>query len=139
MKLAAYLKSTGTSQRDFARAVGVADNSVSQWISGRNLPRGKTLARIEELSNGAVRASDFGLCDPAPEHDAPTPGEVASPLAQEAQSLGIDVAKVTEASLRKAISDEKARRWNEEHREAIKAWTRWVEENGLPLEKYRMF
>ncbi|MBN9309585.1 MAG: type II toxin-antitoxin system CcdA family antitoxin [Devosia sp.] len=32
-----------------------------------------------------------------------------------------------------------ALRWREENAEAIKAWNAWVEENGLPLEEYRMF
>ena len=58
---------------------------------------------------------------------------------QEARALGLDPAAITEAALKKAIGDEKARRWNEEHREVFVAWERWVEENGLPLDEYRLF
>lgn len=39
---------------------------------------------------------------------------------------------------RTGISEE-GRKWQEENAEAIKAWNDWVDENGLPLEKYRMF
>jgi hypothetical protein len=31
------------------------------------------------------------------------------------------------------------RKWLEENAEAIKSINEWVEKNGLPLEKYRMF
>jgi hypothetical protein len=39
---------------------------------------------------------------------------------------------------REQISEE-GKRWLEENAEAIKAWNEWVEKNGLPLAKYRMF
>ena len=35
--------------------------------------------------------------------------------------------------------DERIRRWREEHREAMEGWNRYVEEHGLPLERYRLF
>ena len=44
------------------------------------------------------------------------------------------VAKVDESRF-----SPEARRWRAENAEAIKAWNAWVEENGLPLEEYRMF
>lgn len=31
------------------------------------------------------------------------------------------------------------RQWLEENAEAIKSWNEWVQEHGLPLEKYRLF
>jgi hypothetical protein len=34
---------------------------------------------------------------------------------------------------------EAGRRWQEENAEAIKSINEWVEKNGLPLAKYRMF
>ena len=39
---------------------------------------------------------------------------------------------------RDQLSDE-ARKWLEENAEAAKSWAKWVEENGLPLEEYRLF
>ena len=43
------------------------------------------------------------------------------------------------ALLRAALSAELGWRWAEENREAIQAMNKWVEENGLPLEKYRLW
>jgi len=34
---------------------------------------------------------------------------------------------------------EEGKRWREENAEAIKGWNEWVEKNGLPLAKYRLF
>lgn len=39
---------------------------------------------------------------------------------------------------RNVISEE-GRKWQEENAEAIKEWREWVEKNGLPLAKYRLF
>lgn len=34
---------------------------------------------------------------------------------------------------------EEARKWIQENAEAAKAWAKWADEHGLPLEEYRMF
>jgi len=36
-----------------------------------------------------------------------------------------------------ALKRELDRRWKEGNREAIEGWNRWIEKNGLPLERYR--
>lgn len=56
-----------------------------------------------------------------------------------AKELGINVSQACEAGLSAAVTIERKRRWQEENREAIEAHNAWVEKNGLPLEKYRMF
>ena len=56
-----------------------------------------------------------------------------------ARTLGLNLSQISEAALREATRTEQARRWKEENREAIEGWNRWVEKNGLPLEKYRLF
>jgi antitoxin CcdA len=60
-------------------------------------------------------------------------------LIAEAKELDINISRVAEASIAKAVSEEKSRRWREENREAIESSNRYVEEHGLPLAKYRMF
>lgn len=68
--------------------------------------------------------------------------EVALPtrLLAEARALGIDVEAACVRGLSESVKKtEQARRWAEENREAIAAHNAWVEENGLPLERYRMF
>lgn len=136
MKLGDYLKVNGLSQQAFGERVGVAHTTVMRWASGEAAPRGRaTLQRVAEATGGAVTALDF-----FPEASAARGfAEVQSPLEPEARALGLDPAAITEAALRKAISDEKARRWAEENREAIEAHNRYFEENDTPLAKYRMF
>ena len=56
----------------------------------------------------------------------------------EAGTLGPDAAAISAKAARDAAGAGRARRWAEESREAIEAHTRWVEENGLPLEDFRM-
>lgn len=56
-----------------------------------------------------------------------------------ARSVGLNLSRITETALREATRQEHAHRWREENREAIEANNRWVEENGLPLAKYRLF
>ncbi|MFK3889477.1 type II toxin-antitoxin system CcdA family antitoxin [Sphingomonas sp. NPDC079357] len=56
-----------------------------------------------------------------------------------AREAGINLSQVSEAALRKAAKEERDRRWREENREWAESVNRWVEENGLPLERYRLF
>lgn len=60
-------------------------------------------------------------------------------LVDEARALGLTLSRAAEAGLRAAVREEKGRRWLEENAEAIEYYNDWVEKNGLPLEKYRMF
>ncbi|PQV48761.1 type II toxin-antitoxin system CcdA family antitoxin [Paraburkholderia sp. BL21I4N1] len=60
-------------------------------------------------------------------------------LLSEAKSLGIDVSQVAEAGLARAVADRRAERRLKENAEAIESYNAYVEQHGLPLEKYRMF
>lgn len=60
-------------------------------------------------------------------------------LLAEAKSLSVNVSRAAEAGIAEAVRKEKERVWKEENREAIAQWSQWVEENGLPLAKYRQF
>lgn len=60
-------------------------------------------------------------------------------VVETARSMGINLSQTCEAALRDATKAERSRRWQEENREAIEANNVWVEKNGLPLAKYRMF
>jgi antitoxin CcdA len=60
-------------------------------------------------------------------------------LLSEAKSLGIDVSQVAEAGLVRAVADARAGRWLKENAEAIESSNAYVEQYGLPFEKYRMF
>lgn len=60
-------------------------------------------------------------------------------LLAEAKALSVNVSRAAEAGIAEAVRKEKERAWKEENREAIAQWSQWVEENGLPLAKYRQF
>lgn len=52
-----------------------------------------------------------------------------------ARELGVDVQAVCEQALGEAAS----RRWREANKALVEARNAWVEEHGLPLERYRLF
>lgn len=136
MTLGEYLKANGLTLQAFGARVGVSHTSVLRWASGEAAPRGRAmLQRVTEATGGAVTAADFFPDAGAPRGFA----EAQSPLAPEARALGLDPAAIAEAALRKAISDEKARRWAEENQEAIEAHHRYIDEHGPPLAQFRMF
>lgn len=60
-----------------------------------------------------------------------------SELVSDARALGINLSRACEDALRKEVSAERGRRWQEENKEAIAAWNDWAEKNELPLDKYR--
>ena len=60
-------------------------------------------------------------------------------LLSEARSFGVNLSQAAEAGLRRAVKDAKAEAWKRENAKALEASNRWVEENGLPLEKYQPF
>lgn len=69
----------------------------------------------------------------------PTNVSLDTRLVEEAKALGINMSQAAEDALTKAIAEEKSRRWLEENREAIESSNEYVERNGLPLAKYRLF
>ena len=56
-----------------------------------------------------------------------------------ARELGINVSRAAETGLSEAVRRARSENWREENREALESYNRWIEENGLPLEKYRQF
>ena len=60
-------------------------------------------------------------------------------LVDEARRLGVNLSRAAEAGLRRAVTEEAARRWREANREALLSCNAWVEEHGLPLARHRMF
>lgn len=56
-------------------------------------------------------------------------------LVKDAKDQGVNLSQAAEEGVRKALAE----KWLEDNAEAIKSVNDWVEKNGLPLEKYRMF
>lgn len=69
----------------------------------------------------------------------PTNLSLDKSLLAEAKELDINLSNAAEAGIRSAVAETKAERWKRENAAAIESSNRWVEKNGLPLERYRMF
>ena len=55
----------------------------------------------------------------------------------EAKQLGLNLSQVLEDELRKRMKEEKTRRFQEEHHEAIEAHNRFIEKHGIFGEEFR--
>lgn len=60
-------------------------------------------------------------------------------LLSEAKALSVNISRAAEVGIAEAVRKEKERLWRDENRNALESWNAWVEENGLPLAKYRQF
>lgn len=60
-------------------------------------------------------------------------------LLDQARELGVNISRAAEAGLLAAVKAECARRWKEDNAEAVAAYNKWIEENGVPLARYRKF
>ncbi len=69
----------------------------------------------------------------------PTNVTIDSALVEEAKALGLNLSQLAEDALAKAVSEEKSRLWKIENQASLDAWNDYVEKNGLPLAKYRLF
>jgi antitoxin CcdA len=134
MDLRAFQAERGLSLSALARLLDRPVSTVHGWVNGTRRPDWAGLADIAKATGGAVTANDFQAAGSRP----PGMAEAQAPFA-EANALGLDADAIAEKALREAIRAEKARRWQEENRDAIEAWNRWTEENALPLAEYRMF
>jgi antitoxin CcdA len=64
---------------------------------------------------------------------------LSNDLLDEARSLEINLSRAAETGLKLAISEAKSELWKRENSEALESSNKWVEANGLPLDKYRQF
>lgn len=65
MMLRDYLDLHRLTASSFAEMVGVKHSSVSRWAAGETRPDWGRIARIQEVTNGAVTAADFVPFTPA--------------------------------------------------------------------------
>jgi len=69
----------------------------------------------------------------------PTNVSLDARLVEEAKELGINVSRASEEGLAREVKAERERRFKEDNAEAFDEWNRFVEKNGLPLERFRQF
>ena len=64
---------------------------------------------------------------------------IDSELVANAKVMGINLSQTCEAALGAALKKEREEQWIKENWDAIQSTNAWVEKNGLPLAKYRVF
>ena len=64
---------------------------------------------------------------------------IEATVIREARDLGVNMSRVAEMAIVEAARLERNRRWKEENREALEAYAREIEREGLPLARYRSF
>ena len=69
----------------------------------------------------------------------PTNLSLSAALVDEAKALGVNISLAAAAGLEEAVAKRRAERWIEENRGALDSYNAYVERNGLPLEKFRLF
>ena len=69
----------------------------------------------------------------------PTSVSLDAALVSEAKQLGVSISQASNCGLEAAVKRARAERWLAENRAALDSYNDWVEANGLPLEKYRLF
>ena len=60
-------------------------------------------------------------------------------LVAEARELGVSISQASNVGLAAAVKAARWAHWLEENRAALQSSNEWVEANGLPLAKYRLF
>jgi antitoxin CcdA len=60
-------------------------------------------------------------------------------LVEAAKSMGLNLSQLFEESLRKAVWEQRKRQWEEENREALDQYNRFVEDNGVFSDGLRSF
>ena len=69
----------------------------------------------------------------------PTNVSLDAALVAEARELGVNISQASSEGLEKAVKTARGKAWLEENRAALQWWDNYVQENGLPLAKYRLF
>lgn len=69
----------------------------------------------------------------------PTNLSLDSHLLQEAKALGINVSRSAEMGIAEAVKNSKWEKWRKANKAALDSSNEYVEANGLPLSRYRLF
>ena len=80
-----------------------------------------------------------GVMQPQPLPKKPTNLSLDQALLQEARDLGVNLSQAAERGLRQAVASAKAAAWKRENQTALESSNAWVENYGLPLERFRRF
>lgn len=59
MRIQTYIEHNHMSYAEFAKLIPVATTAVYKWCHGQRVPRQAQMARLYEVTNGAVTPNDF--------------------------------------------------------------------------------
>lgn len=60
-------------------------------------------------------------------------------LLSEAKALKVNLSRAAEEGVRRAVAQVRAENWRAENASALESSNRYVEDHGLPLERFRQF
>ena len=60
-------------------------------------------------------------------------------LVEEAKKLGVNISLAVTWGLEQAVAKARTERWPGENSDALNSYNEYIEKNGLPLEKWRLF
>ena len=69
----------------------------------------------------------------------PTNLSIDAELLTLAKQIGVNISRSAEVGIKEAVSKKLREQWLKENKEALISSNQFVEENGLPLQKYRSF
>ena len=69
----------------------------------------------------------------------PTNLSLDGALLSEAKSLKVNLSRAAEDGVRRAVAQARAENWRYENAAALESSNRYVEMNGLPLDRFRQF
>jgi antitoxin CcdA len=69
----------------------------------------------------------------------PTNVTLRADLVEEAKALGVNISLAAGVGLEQAVAKKRAALWLEENAVALESYNSFVDKNGLPLEKLRLF
>ena len=69
----------------------------------------------------------------------PTNLSIDAELLSLAKTLGVNISRSAEIGIKEAVSKKLREQWLQDNKDALIASNQFVEENGLPLQKYRSF
>lgn len=60
-------------------------------------------------------------------------------VSAEARQLGLNMSRLAEEAIASAVKEERNRLWREQNKDALEAYGREIEREGLALSQYRSF
>lgn len=69
----------------------------------------------------------------------PTNVSLSASLVEEAKQLGVNISSAASNGLKQAVAEKRAERWLEANAAALDDYNQYIDANGLPLAKSRLF